>query len=258
MLPTSRPGDRHKGTYMDTLEAATASGDAINGLGTKFMLDMDTYVYGATLGFEGADFYLSGRGGALGEVPADVVSAAFVFWNPDFVAAGWERTASLMPRRQAAQEFAGVCHRWAEAHIGDEVDVARLAELAGRIGDDASPACAPLFAGWRSLDEPGPDRPKALALHRINALRELRGALHGAAVVAQGIIPRAAVGRRTPYMLPVFGWEEPHPDSADVRGPWAEAQAATERAMAPAYAGLSSAERAEFVELVNALQASLD
>lgn len=243
---------------MDTLEAATASGDAINGLGTKFMLDLNTYVYGATLGFEGADFYLSGRGGALGDVPAGVVSAAFVFWNPAFIEAGWERTAAVMPRRQAAEEFAGVCHRWAEEHIGDDIDTARVAELAGRVSDAASPACAPLFAGWRSLPEPDADRPKALALHRVNALRELRGALHGAAIIVAGVSPHAAVARRTPYMLQVFGWEEPHPDKAEVRAPWAEAQAATERAVAPAYGCLSESERAEFVELVNALQASLD
>jgi hypothetical protein len=242
---------------MDTLEAAAASGDAINGLGTKFMLDLNTYVYGATLGFEGADFYLSGRGGALGDVPAGVVAAAFVFWNPTFIAAGWERTADVMPRRQAAEEFAGVCHRWAEEHIGDEIDTARIAELAGRVADNASPACAPLFAGWRSLPEPDADRTKALALHRINGLRELRGALHGAAVIMAGVAPHAAVARRTPYMLSVFGWEEPHPDKAEVRAPWAEAQAATERAVAPAYECLTQPERVEFVELVNALQASL-
>ena len=58
---------------MQPIDAATASGDAINGLGTHFMMDMATYAYGATLGFDGVDFYLSGRGGALGEVPADVV-----------------------------------------------------------------------------------------------------------------------------------------------------------------------------------------
>lgn len=243
---------------MDTVEAATASGDAINGLGTKFMLDMNTYVYGATLGFEGADFYLSGRGGALGDVPAGVVSAAFVFWNPSFVEAGWDRTADVLPRRQAAQEFAGVCHRWAEEHMGDDVDTARLAELAGRLNDAASPACAPLFAGWCALDEPDADRHKALALHRVNGLRELRGALHGAAILATGVTPHAAVARRTPYMLGVFGWEEPHPDKETVRAPWAEAQDATERSVAPMFEALEPAERAEFVDLVNALQASVN
>lgn len=242
---------------MEALEAAIASGDAINGLGTHFMLDLDTYAYGNTLGFDGIDFYVAGRGGALGDVDASVVTAAFVFFNPEHVRTCWERSAPVMPRRQAATEFAGVGHRWAEAKIPDDLDAARLAELAGRIGDAASVACAPLFAGWRTLDEPDPDRPKALALHRINALRELRGATHGAAVITHGVTPHAAVARRTPYMLDVFGWQPPHPDKADVREPWAEAQAATELGVSTAFTALDPAERAEFVELVNALQAAV-
>lgn len=242
---------------MEPIDAAAATGDAINGLGTRFMLDMDTYAYGAELGFEGVDFYVAGRGGALGDVPADVVTAAFVFFEPGYVAASWSRSAPVMPRLRAAEEFAGVAHRWAEAHIGDGIDVARLAELAGRLSSTASVAAAPLFAGWRALPEPDADRPKALALHRVNGLRELRGALHGAAVLMQGISPHAAVARRTPYMLGVFGWQEPHPDKAEVRDAWDQAQAATERAIAPVFEALSPAERAEFAELVNGLQASL-
>lgn len=242
---------------MDLLDAAIASGDSINGLGTHFMLDLNTYAYGNELGFDGVDFYLAGRAGVLGEVPASVAAAALVFFEPGYVAASWARSAPVMPRAQAAAEFAGVGHRWAEEKLPDDIDCARLAELAGRLVAAASPAGAPLFAGWRELAEPGPDRPKALALHRVNALRELRGAMHGAAILTQGIDPHAAVARRTPYMLGIFGWQEPHPDKADVREPWAEAQAATERAMAPTYAALSPAERAELVELVTAAQASV-
>lgn len=242
---------------MDTLDAAAASGDAINGLGTQFMLDLDTYAYGNTLGFRDADFYVAGRGGALGDVPAGVVAAAFVFFAPDYIDGAWTRTADVLPRDRAAAEFAGVAHRWAGSHIGDDVDVARLAQLAGRLGDAASPACAPLFAGWRALDEPDHDDAKALALHRINGLRELRGALHGACVLAQGITPHAAVARRTPYMLPVFGWQEPHPPKDEVRAPWALAQQATEQAIAPMFEALEPAERGEFVDLVTALQASV-
>jgi hypothetical protein len=239
---------------MDPLDAAIASGDSINGLGSHFMLDLGTYAYGNELGFDGIDFYLAGRAGVLGDVPGSVVAAALVFFEPGYVAQSWARSASVMPRAQAAAEFAGVGHRWAEEKLPDDLDCARLADLAGRVADAASVAGAPLFAGWRELDEPGLDRPKALALHRINALRELRGAMHGAAVLTQGIHPHAAVARRTPYMLGVFGWQEPHPDKAEVRDPWAEAQAATERALAPAYGALDAAERAELVELVNAVQ----
>lgn len=247
---------------MEAIEAAAASGDAVNGMGTHFMLAMDTYAYGAEIGFSGADFYVAGRGGALGEVPAAVVAASFVFFEPAYVAEAWERTAPVMPRRRAAEEFAGVGHRWAEATIPDDVDAARLAELAGRIGDAASPSCAPLFGAWRALPEPGADRPKALALHRLNALRELRGALHGASVLAAGLTPYEAVARRTPYMLPSFGWgevasEETKAVKERVRDTWSDAQDGTDRAMARAYEGLSPAERAEFVELVNATQAAV-
>jgi hypothetical protein len=242
---------------MDPIAAASASADAITGLGTHFMMDMGTYAHGATLGFDGVDFYLSGRGGALGDVPAGVVTAAFVFWEPGAVAAAWERSAPVMPRRQAAEEFAGVAHRWAEGHIDDAFPAARLADLAERLSTAASLACAPLFAGWRALPEPDADRPKALALHRVNGLRELRGALHGAAIIAQGVTPHAAVARRSPYMLDLFGWQEPHPTADEVREPWKAAQMATERAVAPMFEALEPAEREEFVELANALQAAV-
>ena len=242
---------------MTPLDAATASGDAINGLGTHFMLDLDTYVYGQSIGFEGADFYIGGRGGALGDVPSDVGAAAFVFFNPAHVRDAWKRTEAVMPRRQAAAEFAGAAHRWAEAHVPDDVDVARLAELALVVEEAASPAGVPVFAGWRSLQEPEPDRSKALAIHRINGLRELRGGLHGAAILSHGVTPHEAVARRTPYMLPSFGWAEPHPDKEPVKGPWAAAQAATEQSVSRAFESLDESVRAEFVELVNALQASV-
>jgi hypothetical protein len=242
---------------MDAAAAAAASGDSINGLGSHFMIDLGTYAHGATLGFEGIDFYLAGRAGVLGDVPAGVVVAALVFFEPTYVAQAWERSAGVMSRRQAAEEFAAVGHRWAEEKLPDDEAAARLAELAGRVADAASVAAAPLFAGWRTLPEPSADRPKALALHRVNALRELRGAIHGAAIIAHGVSPHAAVARRTPYMLEVFGWKEPHPDKALVREPWGEAQAATDRAVAPAYECLTPAERQELVELVDAAQAAV-
>ncbi len=247
---------------MDALEAAIASGDAINGLGTHFMLDLDTYVYGAEIGFAGSDFYLAGRGGALGDVPAAVVAAAFVFFEPGYVTETWERTAPVMSRRRAAEEFAGAGHRWAEAKMPDDAVAARLADLAGKVADAASPSGAPLFGGWRALPEPDPDRPKALALHRVNALRELRGALHGASVLASGLTPYEAVARRTPYMLPVFGWPKPTDDEVRavkdaVRETWGTAQQATERAVARAFEPLTEAERQELVELANATQAAV-
>lgn len=242
---------------MNPLEATLASADAINGLGSHFMMDMDTYAHGAELGFDGLDFYVAGRGGALGDVSGSDVATAFVFFEPTYVATSWDRTADILPRDKAAAEFAGVATRWANDHVPDDFDAARLAELAGRVGDAASPAGAPLFAGWRALAEPTADQPKALAIHRVNALRELRGALHGAAILSQGISAHAAVACRTPYMLDVFGWPAPHPDKAEVSDAWDAAQVATDLAVAHAFEPLSEADRAEFAALANALQAAV-
>jgi hypothetical protein len=242
---------------VEPLEAVTRSGDSVNGLASHFMIDMDTYAHGASLGFEGVDFYVSGRGGALGDVHADVVSASFVFFNPTTISEAWERSASVMSRREAAEAFIAVGHTWAEAKLPDDLDAARLAELAGRIATGAPVGAVPLFAAWRALPEPDADRPKALALHRLNLLRELRGGMHGAAVMTQGIDAHAAVAFRTPYMLPVFGWPEPHPDAADVKERWKVAQANTDAGLVPAYGALDASERAEFVELVIAAQAAV-
>ncbi len=120
----------------------------------------------------------------------------------------------------------------------DDLDAARLAELAGAVVGAARPACAAVFAGFRTL--PVPDSPKAAAVHQMNALRELRLGLHGAAVVSAGLTPHQAVSLRTPQMAPLFGW----PDIADVDGlqaAWDGAEACTDQAIAHAFEGLDDA-----------------
>ncbi len=225
---------------------AIESAAAIGGLSSHFMLDPATYATGAELGFPGMSFYVGGRGGALGDVGADVVTAAFVFFHPDNIADGWAQAASAMGRIEAAEAFAACSHRWAREHLPADLDTARLAELVGKITAAASPAGAPLFAAWRALPEPE-DAP-ALALHRMNVLRELRGGLHGCAVLASGLAPEQALAVRTPYMAALFGWPEPG-DASAFQPAWDQAEAATNVAMARAFDVLSETERTEFVGL---------
>lgn len=227
----------------------------VGGLATHFMIDPATYQAGAELGFAGLDFYVVGRGGALGEVHADVVVASFVFLSPARVVESWDRGRTVMPATEAADHFISLGHRWAEEHLSDDRDLERLAQLLGTVVSGANPAAAPLFAAWRTRPEPGADRPKALVLHRMNLLRELRGALHGAAVLAHGISPHEAVSIKTPVMLGIFGYDGPHPDAArpDDHPSWTAAEAATDRAMAPAFATLTEDERIELVALLDDL-----
>jgi len=234
---------------MNAEEAARATANAVSYLPAGFMMDGATYERGGELGFDGIDFYTAGRGGALGDVDGMVVAAAFIYFNPASIVAAWDRTKSVMSRREAAAAFAGCLQTWAHGHLPDEVDYARLAELTGRILDGASPSAAPLFAAWRAVSEPGD--PKELALHRLNVLRELRGAVHGAAVVSFGLAPLEALLIKTPFMAELFGWAEPYPEVESRRAVWEQAEAATNHALARAYSVLKAGELAELVDLAS-------
>ncbi|MHB1987198.1 MAG: SCO6745 family protein [Acidimicrobiales bacterium] len=221
----------------------------IGDLPSNFMLDSATYEHGNELGFDGLDFYVCGRGGALGSVDAGVVSAAFVFFSPAMIRDRWERGRLVMTPPEAAIEFAHCMHRWSSEHLDADLDYEQLTELLGRIVSAASRAGAPLFAGWMTLPEP--EDPRELAMHRLNALRELRGALHGGAVLAAGLDPLVALLVKTPFMAGIFGWDEPYPDVELAREAWADAEAATNRAMGRVFGVLTKAELASLAELLD-------
>ena len=231
-----------------TPEQAAHDTRAAVALGGAFMVDGATYARGAELGFEGADFYVAGRGGVLGDVPADVVAAAFVFFAPGRVAEFWGRAALVATPTVAAAEFAACCHGWGRDHLPDTATTARAAALLGSVVTGASPAAAPIFAGWRLLPEPS--EPRALLAHRLNALRELRGALHAAAILTVGLAPVEAVSVGSPAMLGLFGHEGPAHDPEPLRDRWNLAEARTDRMTGRAYAALTGEERAELVEVL--------
>lgn len=238
-------------------ETAAACAEATSQFAAKFMIDGETYKAGAEAGFAGLDFYAAGRGGALGDVDADVVAAAFVFFEPAFVRSNWEQGTKVLPAREAAGRFIAAGHAWATTNLlADGVDWARLAELAGRVNDAARVAAAPLFAAWRGMPEPAGGDMRAVALHRMNVTRELRFSLHAAAVIAADVAPLEAMAIRSPHMVPLFGYGEVPDVADDVRTRWEAAEAATNRAMAHAYAALDEAEREELTSLAAAALAA--
>jgi hypothetical protein len=203
---------------------------AVTEVPAGFMLDGNTYRRGSELGLDAIDFYVAGRAGVLGDVPGLVAAAAMVFLAPDHVVAAWDRARAVVPIPTCADAFASCLASWADGHLPDGVDYARLADVLEAVLAAATPAGAPLFAGWRALPEPS--APGARALHRLNALRELQGAWHGAAVLAAGLEPEEALAVRSPQMAQLFGWSEPLPDPEPCRARWEQAQRATERRMA--------------------------
>ncbi len=237
-------------------EAARQSAPAIHDLAANFMLDGATYVAAAAAGYDGIAFYFAGRGGVLGDVDADAVSEAFLFFPPESVRAGWESAADVESRAESAQRFATAAHDWAAGHLPDgAVDYARLAELAGTVVDNADGTDAPVFVGWRNLAEP--NDVKALALHRLNALRELRAARHMAAIVETDLEPLDAFMVKTPYMAGIFGWPEPESDpDEETRLRWERAEELTNERFGADLTVLDADELVEFCELAAAAMAA--
>jgi hypothetical protein len=114
---------------MGTSEAgiSRATANAVSNLAAGFMLDAATYMHGAEQGFAGLDFYFAGRCGVLGDVDADSVVSALVFFAPDQVRTNWDASRSVMSRAEAVACFAECGRQWAQAHLGDGVDWSRLA-----------------------------------------------------------------------------------------------------------------------------------
>ncbi|QGG95008.1 SCO6745 family protein [Actinomarinicola tropica] len=239
---------------MDALAAAQASAPAISTITSHFMLAGTTYKRGAELGFEGLDFYVTGRGGVLGDVDAGVVAAAFVVFEPANVRTQWEKGTAVMSPRDAARAFAACAADWAAAHVPDDLDAARLALLAQQVATSARVAGAPVLAGWRTLD--APTDPAGAAVHHLNALRELRFGLHAACLLGAGLSPVEAVAVKSPGMAPIYGWSELPPVDDALHERWAQAEANTDRAIAHAFEPLTEVERAELVELAGALHAA--
>ena len=235
---------------MDAPAAAAATASAVSNVGSHFMLHGGTYAKGAELGFSGLDFYVTGRGGVLGDVDADVVSAAFGFFEPGQVRTLWDQGRAVMAPAEAGAAWADCCAAWAEAHVPDDLDGARLGALLDPVVAAARPACAAIFSGWRALSVPA--SPKAHVVHQMNALRELRHGLHLAAVVAAGLSPLEALSHNAPQMAPLFGWPE-LADTEHVGPRWETAETATTAAVAHAYEALDDAARDELVELVDQL-----
>ena len=104
---------------------------------------------------------------------------------------------------------------------------------------------------------PLPDDPPGRVIQQIQVLRELRGGHHGTAVLAAGLSPMEAMVASGTGMMGPYGWAEPYPDPESLRDRYATALATTERLVAPAYEGLSEADRDRLVELLGGVLASL-
>ncbi|MFI1464238.1 SCO6745 family protein [Nocardia carnea] len=232
----------------------------IQELGGGFMFSREARTYAAETGID--EFfgpYTRGRGGVLGEVDADVVTAAFGFFPGHSIRAAWESVT--LPAEKAAQRYALACQEFGRRKLGAFEDAERLATLLETVAAAADPAGAPLFAGWRAM--PLPTDPAARVMQLAHVLRELRGGLHLMAVRASGITPLQAVLvsgsplNDGPGQARWYGWPEPFEEiTADIRDRWQQAESITDTLIAPAFAVLGDTDAADLVRLTTAAHAA--
>lgn len=240
-------------TLMDSVRSLT---EPVGEIGGMWLLDRGVLDAGRAAGYpNGYAYYITGRGGVLGDVDADVVTSAFAFFDPGLVRTMWDKGAAVEGPRAAGRRYGAACAEFGRTLVAGFAGAARMAELAGRVADGVDAAGLALFAGWRA--EPRPDDADGRAFFPLHVLRELRGSVHIVAVLSGGLAPRDAVlAHGGEKEAKLFGWPEPYPSVQP--GARAAAEALTDTLLAAHYAAsLSAEEAAELALLVNDLRSHI-
>jgi len=167
--------------------------------------------------------YFTSRGSLMGQVPGEVVAAAFAVFNPAVVvpavAYGWSLTDA--PTIYAARHT-GACAQLARV-LGDAPDgIDDAVALLRRACEPLEPAGKPLFAGVLSQDWPGD--PIGDLFHAGDLLREYRGDAHTAAWTARevdateiGLLTELYWGVPPRTYIRTRAWSEEQLDAAEAR-----------------------------------------
>lgn len=242
-------------TQLGVLETIRAVSPQINDIGGRFMLHPDTLAIGTQAGYpNGYAWYVAGRGGVLGDVDADVVAAAFAFFNPQTVRKMWQAGIAVEGARKSGTRYATACAAWGRQRLHGIEGCDRFGELAVRVVNSVDVAGLPLFAGWRS--EALPSDAEGRAYELLHVMREWRGGVHIVAVLSSGITPLQALLARDDGSAhaKVFGWGDDLSNAIHLKDSMAGIELLTDNLMLGAYeTALNTAERAEFVELVSRL-----
>jgi hypothetical protein len=167
--------------------------------------------------------YFTSRGSVMGQVPGEVVAAAFGVFNPEAVVPavtyGWTKVDATTI---CAARTAGAVGQLTRI-LGPQPDgLDRASALLGQAVEPLRPEGKPLYAGLRSLGLPGD--PMGDLWRRADMLREYRGDAHIAAWTSAGL-DATEIGLLTePYWgLPLRtyirtrAWSEEQMDAAEAR-----------------------------------------
>lgn len=130
--------------------------------------------------------YFTSRGSVMGQVPGELVAAAFAVFSPAAVVPsvdfGWSITDAATV---CAARDDGATAQLVRVLGTDPEGLDRVTELFERMTDVLRPEGRPLYSGLRSLEVP--DHPHGRMWRHGDMLREFRGDSHTAAWVSMGL-----------------------------------------------------------------------
>ena len=229
----------------------------INDNSYKYYFSQSTIDTGKSLGLKGMEFYVAGRGGALGDCDGSVVAAAFGYFNPIIINAAWTLAIAKHPARTI-----GSVHYECAAVVGREKlsalpNLAEFVSAMQKVFDAMDPDGLALFAAFKSLplvnDLPG------RAMQLAASLREYRGSAHLVAVRASGVSGIQAHFIKRPKDMKNFGWSESeYPIVNDeTRARMVATEKLTDALCIAPYSVLNETERASLVAGARAFEAAL-
>lgn len=148
----------------------------------------------SAVGLPATHHYFASRGAALGPVPAEVIVATFFNFPPHMVDAAIPDAWAIATPADIQSARMRAAGRVLMRLAGDAITAAELSEatdLAGRVVDGVGDAGRPLAAANRAVPEP--DDPWERLWQRVTVIREWRGDVHIAALVAASVGPVEAL-----------------------------------------------------------------
>jgi hypothetical protein len=240
------------------LAVIQATSTPIHDIGTAIYLSPDVFGWAAEWGWPNAfAFYFAGRGGMMGDVGPNVVTAAVGWFEPAMVAKLFAEGAAVSSASTAAQRMAEAHAQWGRKHLADVKDLRGIAAVTETLVDGLEESGLPLFAGWRAAPRADDDAGRVAQLMQI--LREWRGGLHLVATTAVGLSPLEAILTNEGVGQAKFvGWTEPFPDCASIRHKHDEAEAMTDQLSVASFSRALGRDRFEEFEAgVAAVHAAL-
>lgn len=242
---------------MTPLELTRAVCPILNDTGWAYYFTPETQARGAELGLKGPMFYFAGRGGVLGDCDADVVTAAFGYFNPAVVRRAWESATAIKPAREIGRAHWECCAALGRQRLGNVANLANFVEAADAVNAAAEPDGLALYAAFKA--EPLATDLPGRAMQLVAILRELRGSAHLIAVRASGLTTKQAHFSKRPNDVAMFGWtpEDAPTLGEDVERRMKAAEDLTDQIVLPAYSVLDSAGAAALLEGAHAIKAAV-